>query len=724
MTSEPSTKRTFAYRAFISYSHADKAWGSWLHEALETWRVPSRLIGTQTATGVIPRRLAPIFRDREELASATDLSRTVDEALARSDALIVICSPNSARSRWVNEEVLAFQRMGRGDRIFCLIVGGEPHASDQPGRESEECFCPALRFTLDDQGRPGGTRTEPIAADARARADSKNVAKLKLIAGLLGVGFDVLVQREAHRRHRRMLMITVAAVLGMAITSVLTISAYVARNEARQRQAQTGDALNFMLGDLHDKLEGMGRLDLMESVTDKAMALFATGAPGSLTDQELTQQSRALVQIGQIRLAEARYGPAMDAFQRADQRSTELTTRHPANGRFLFDRAQAEYWIGNVYWQQRKLTEANAWWTRYRDSALALLEIDPHNRNWQLETTYGNHNLAVLALERDDLDGAQRGFEAELAVKEQLAQAQPDDAELASYIADTMSWLGIVADRRGDLVGAQRLFGEQVRRYARLRALHPEDFRWLFEWANAQELLGASLGTTGRNAETRDALVKAESAYRTLTKHDPSNIQWRVNMASVQVRNASYAFAANRPDEAAKLLSEPMERLQGLGSSTAAQNRQSIPPVLSRGWLLRARIAWHRGDARGARDATGQSLVAARNEAIPGATDDRSVADQGDALLLLGMLQQAQAPDKFPPAWAEAHALLAQRAADSHDWRLLDPWLRLCRLTGNVDDAQIAFERLNASGYVPLQPWPAIDSQPSPVATRGERHVR
>ncbi|TAM94430.1 MAG: hypothetical protein EPN40_11830, partial [Rhodanobacteraceae bacterium] len=52
----------FTYRAFISYSHRDKAWADWLHRSLETYRVPSRLVGTTTAHGIIPRRLDPIFR--------------------------------------------------------------------------------------------------------------------------------------------------------------------------------------------------------------------------------------------------------------------------------------------------------------------------------------------------------------------------------------------------------------------------------------------------------------------------------------------------------------------------------------------------------------------------------------------------------------------------------------------------------------------------------------
>src|SRR6185437_4559850 len=196
---ESSSPSGFAYRAFLSYSHADSAWCDWLHKALETWHVPSRLVGKQTAHGIIPRKLAPIFRDRDELPSAHDLNNKVAAALAQSESLIVICSPASAASRWVNEEVLAYKRLGRAERIFCLIVDGEPNASELAGREAEECFCPALRFQLDDNGQP------------------------KLIAGMLDVGFDALKQRELQRRNRRMTAIAALAMIVMLVTSVLAV---------------------------------------------------------------------------------------------------------------------------------------------------------------------------------------------------------------------------------------------------------------------------------------------------------------------------------------------------------------------------------------------------------------------------------------------------------------------------------------------------------------------
>ena len=175
----------FKYWAFITYSHRDKQWGDWLHRSLETYRVPKRLVGQPNRDGVRPRRLFPVFRDREELQVSADLSSRVHEALAKSRYLVVICSPNSAKSLWVNQEIKFFKSLGREDRVLTLIVSGEPHASDH----SKECFPEALVYQVSLDGSLLPARSEPIAGDAREGKDGKLNAKLKLLAGLLDVNF-------------------------------------------------------------------------------------------------------------------------------------------------------------------------------------------------------------------------------------------------------------------------------------------------------------------------------------------------------------------------------------------------------------------------------------------------------------------------------------------------------------------------------------------------------
>ncbi len=204
---------TYKYFAFISYSSKDAVWAKWLMKVLEGYRVPRRLVGTLGRDGEVPQRMRPMFRDRDELPTSSDLGSAIGDALEQSRYLIVICSPNSAQSHWVREEIKAFKKMGRANRILCLIVDGEPNVSEGAGIGETESFAPELRFDVREDGSLSDIPAEPIAADVRPGMDGKENAKLKLIAGILGVDFDSLRQRQKRRQRQRMLQFAAAAMV-------------------------------------------------------------------------------------------------------------------------------------------------------------------------------------------------------------------------------------------------------------------------------------------------------------------------------------------------------------------------------------------------------------------------------------------------------------------------------------------------------------------------------
>ena len=237
----------YKYWAFISYSHQDEDCAAWLHRALETYHIPRMLVGRKTSRGQVPRRLFPVFRDREELPGAADLSGRIKGALHQSRSLIVICSPKSAVSKWVNEEIKVFKSLGREDRVLCLILEGEPNASTKPESGLLECFPPAVRYRVGSDGELLDAQAEPVAADLRKGRDGRTNAKLKLLAGLLDVEYDELKQREKQRRLWQRLrlvgacvalllvtMITYLAVAdaGMTVPGGVLIRAFLDRHEA------------------------------------------------------------------------------------------------------------------------------------------------------------------------------------------------------------------------------------------------------------------------------------------------------------------------------------------------------------------------------------------------------------------------------------------------------------------------------------------------------------
>lgn len=159
------------YFAFISYKSEDVEWATWLQHELEHYHLPASFNGRTD----VPQELRPVFRDIDEL-SAGNLPEQIKQALTNSQNLIVICSPQAAQSPWVNLEVETFISLGRTDRIFPFIV---------EGNSPSEFFPPALRNLPPNKERLGGDVSKK----------GRDAAFVKVVAGMLGVGFDSLWNR-------------------------------------------------------------------------------------------------------------------------------------------------------------------------------------------------------------------------------------------------------------------------------------------------------------------------------------------------------------------------------------------------------------------------------------------------------------------------------------------------------------------------------------------------
>ena len=274
----PPEPASFRYRAFISYAHRDERFSKRLHRRLESYRPPRGAVAGGTADETRDVRIKPVFRDQEELASSDSLSFAIKDALDRSEVLIVLCSPTAAKSRWVNEEICYFRRNFPDRKVCPIIVAGDPGADP---RVKPDIASFPLALLLADPDDPDGPYREPLAADARKQADGFTIAFLKLAAGILGVPFDRLRQRDLRRRQQRMVLGLLASTALSITLAVMAWRATVARNEAREARAQAELELlseqqtrAFLLSvfRLADPGEARGNSVTVREVLDRAVA--------------------------------------------------------------------------------------------------------------------------------------------------------------------------------------------------------------------------------------------------------------------------------------------------------------------------------------------------------------------------------------------------------------------------------------------------------------------
>jgi tetratricopeptide (TPR) repeat protein len=528
-----------AYWAFLSYCSHDLATARWLQRALETYSIPLRFVGNSTPGGPAPKRFRPVFRDRTELAADADLAARIETALAESAYLIVVCSPHAAQSRWVEKEIVTFRALHGTARIFSVI------ASDSPLGSHLDCFPPALRYSAGAADRP-----EPIAVDLREGKDGRRVARLKLVAGMLGVGLDELVRRDDRRRHRRLVAITAASLAGMAIMAALATAALIARNEARKQRGHAENLIEFMLTDLRKKLEPGGHLELMDGVGSEALKYYGAQNPGNLDAESLGRRARALRLMGEISVQRSNPGEALRNFEQASATTEELLARSPSDGQSIFNHAQNVFWVGEIARQRGDIAKAEASFQRYRGLAERLTVLDANNNDWQAEIGYAESALGILFLENGRAADAVGPFERSLAVDEELVRRIPGDSNQRVNLGQGHAWLADALEKLGRLAQARAHRETELTIYLQILTKDPTIRQAKFSTIVALESMGRLEMIDGDFKGAIENFTNSADRAEALLVNERENMDLTSVVAIAQTQLGEALLGAERLDNA------------------------------------------------------------------------------------------------------------------------------------------------------------------------------
>ncbi len=585
------------YYAFLSYSHRDKELADWLHRELEKFRVPSSLTGKLTANGVVPKRLAPIFRDQQDLSAGGDLAEEIKAALAGSQFLIVLCSPTAATSRWTNQEIESFKRTRPEGCVLAAVVAGEPFASDLRGHEDEECFPPALRYKYDRRGHQTAKRAEPLAADFRATGEGQRMAFLKLVAGMLGVGLDELVQRDTTRRHRRMAWLAAASLGGMAVTSTLAVTAFQARNEAREQRREAEGLIGFMLGDLKAKLEPIGKLDALDGVGSRVLAYYSKLGTSDLSDAALAQRSQALSLMAGVASARGDTEGSVKLYREAMAGTEEAVRRNPNDANALFDHAQNVFYTGQIAHEGGDFSTAERSMREYKRLALRMVALQPDSMKYRMEEQYAETNLGVVLSDLRRYPEATAQFQRALATMEAVATADPGNKGYQQSVAESLAWLADAEAATGNYEAAIAQRRRQIQILEKLW-LSTADVSYQQRLIPAHRQLGRLLLDQGKNQEAIGELRAAVAQAEALIPKEPTNAVWREYDYRARLDLARALLVTGQTGEAALHNQAACQLIAGLNQ------RPAVKPLWRQGSAFclaqRARISLANGDVRGA----------------------------------------------------------------------------------------------------------------------------
>jgi tetratricopeptide (TPR) repeat protein len=681
------------YYAFLSYSHQDKELADWLHRELERFRVPSALAGKLTATGVVPRRLTPIFRDQHDLSAGDDLALEIEAALAASQFLVVLCSPKAAKSRWMNLEIESFKRTRPEGCVLAAVAAGEPFASDMPGREEEESFPVALRYKYDRRGHRTTKRAEPLAADFRESGEGRRLAFLKLVAGMLGVGLDELVQREQTRHHRQLAFVAAASLAGMAVTSTLAVTAIQARDSAREQRRQAEGLIGFMLGDLKDKLEPIGKLDALDGVGGRVLAYYQHESINDLPDAALTQRSQALSLMADVATQRGNTDSALRLYRESMAGTAEAIRRKPDDPQRLFDHAQNVFYVGAIAYGRGQLDEAAARFGEYKQLADRMVALDPNNMKWRMEQQNSLANLGSVRL-------AQRRFAEAAALSEQAVQAiqalsafDPKNRDYQESLVESLAWSADAERDAGHLNTAVAL---RQRHVAMLHALlsRSADVSYRSRLVTAERKLAFLYAMRGQIDLAMQHMNVAAAEGDVLTRIEPDNGKWLELDAQAKNIFAYLLLVSGEADEA----TAQNEASCGIVSSLLKKDPSSADwrTAMHECWMMRGYIAYARGRYADAAIASERAVAASRSEHSADRAND--AFDVAGAYRLLGDARQGAGDSAgATAAWTAALQSLpkvdAERPIEMREHAII-----LARM-GRTAEARKLEQTLAAIGY-------------------------
>lgn len=518
------------------------------------------------------------------------------------------------------------------------------------------------------------------------------------------------IQEKPRRRLRKLAVaasILVALLAGFKYTVDLSrerTAALEAQADAELRKSQAEDLIEYMLGDLRKKLAPVGRLDILDDVGDKAMDYFASLSETDLTDEELLRRSRALTQIGEVRLAQGSLPQASQAFEEALQLSLQLVNRNPQDEKRLFGLGTAHFWVGFAFWRQDNLNGAQEQFQAYRQVAEQLVKLDPSSSDWQLELGYAHSNLGSVLEAQGNLKAALEQFQLCLEVEERLSRQSPDDPDLKLDLAKSHNAVANVLEKQGNLSEAMRHFLKDLEIKRELVSRDPENAVWQDDLSRSLNLVGNLYVATGDNSRALELYQEAVQILERLAGRDPANLVWQRGLAINRSRVGTALRLQNRVHSAVQALAASVAKMETLVASNPGDARWQKDLARIRIFLGEALL--EQGAVLEALRLTDSSLQILKSVGRSGKGDPLDRVLQSKAHFLASQVYQRRGDLEVEESrLQQAFQAIEPMQENTADHLLLDLKARILLSLKQINEARPVLQQLRSIGYRRTDFW-------------------
>ncbi|UMR29820.1 winged helix-turn-helix domain-containing protein [Massilia sp. MB5] len=471
------------------------------------------------------------------------------------------------------------------------------------------------------------------------------------------------------------------------LTAIFGLVARSSQQDAIQHKVEAEGLVGFMLGEFSEKLRPLGRLDLLDEISNRSLQYISSTSNDVTSTTAAAQRAKALQVIAEVNIARAKPEKAQEALLLARDILEKQILSMPENKDLLKDMGANSFWLGQLEFNRSNWNKSEEYMIDYQKIGDRLMKIDPADSDSWIEQSYAYNSLGSISMKRANVAEAAASFSKSVELKKKALAVQKDNKKLRADLANSLSWLAEAKAKLGELKAAMILFEEERKLLAPLQELEPDNSLWTYRLAMALTHQGELRLALGEVPAAKNNLLDAEGLLRKITEKDPTNRSWQLNFYTVQLKIIEHQLTSNNDTENLKKINELKEKLESLRSLEPKRTRTTL--LISLAENIQAEILAHKGDMKGAMNNIDKALDKLyvlhekdKKDPILSTLLANTILNKSDLVL------NSKNKELAFELCHKAKNILQTFGEESSDYRLLAAGVRSHLCTGNINDSK------------------------------------
>jgi tetratricopeptide (TPR) repeat protein len=497
-------------------------------------------------------------------------------------------------------------------------------------------------------------------------------------------------------RLRLMVMLLITALAVLAV--ILGLAARSAERDAEQQRTDAEGLMSYMLGEFVEKLRPLGRLDLLDDISGRALAYLSAAQNADASATTLAQRAKALHVIAEVNIARGKEAKATQALQAARTILVRQDHGDTTTKTVLKELGVNAYWQANIYLMRQQLNQAELQFIEYQHYADRLAAADPSDVDGWIEQSYAYVGLGSIAMKGHRYERAAGAFEKSVQLKQRALTLQPGNKKLTAEMANSVSWLAEAKVKVGSLQDAMDLFNRAEQLLRPLHVAAPSDALSTFRLGSSLSFQGELKIAMGQGGDAYTMLVNSESLLHEAVKQEPSNLYWQQSLYAVQIKLLDLDSDVGNAASALPKQLALQQKLAVLGASSSQAQAVSVLVAYAQQSLAATQLKL--GLQAEARRQLADSVQRLEQLYQNGKPDAKLYARLAGVLLMQADLDRATGQAAAARSGClRAQHVLAGVSDDSWDYEVLAPHVRAHLCTGDLPGAAVQQARLERMAY-------------------------